>query len=40
MIVGELLLVVVREIGFKNWTVGVVGYAFNASAERGIWIAV
>ena len=40
MTVGELLLVVVKEIGFKNQAVGVAGYTFNAFAEWGIHIAV
>ena len=38
MIVGKLQLAVVKEIGFENWVVGVVGCSFNASAEREIRI--
>ena len=35
MTIGKLQLAIVREIGFENRVVGVVGHAFNASTERG-----
>ena len=40
MTVGKLQLAIVREIGFENRVIRVIGRAFNAFAKRGIRIAV